>query len=186
MVIRYVFAVAIALILAGSRSDAAIITTVNFDSVAPTSIPQTPSSLLIQGFTFSANSGLDASVIAHGLLGAPNSLALIGGSVTISYGSVFSIDQLDVGANGGILSINGIQFGTAFTSGGTLLQDANPLFSGLSSYTITSSVANILLDNIQLSGPAAAVPEPATFALLGLGSIGIILRTRRNRALQAA
>jgi hypothetical protein len=182
MVIRHLFVVAAALILGGSRSDAAVI---RFDSVDTSSGPVgigVP--VVIEGFTF--ESVTTSAAVFPSTLGAgsnPNSLVLAGGSVKISRATPFNFDQLLAGNGVGNLFVNGTNFGTQLTVLGAVLSDANPLFSNLTSYIITSDIAgNLVLDDITLSEVSvAAVPEPASAAFLGLGSLALVVRRLRRR-----
>ena len=51
-----------------------------------------------------------------------------------------------------------------------------------STYTVLSEALNTTPNQSITAGQTAAVPEPSTYALFGLGAIGILMVMRRKKA----
>jgi hypothetical protein len=172
---------AIACVAVGSSADAAIIVS-NFETVVPipSGLTVVPTDLNGNGVLFS---GVGNTVVNNGGLGAPfgnNSLLSGSGTISMSTATNFNFDSLDVySLVGGTLTVNGSNF--VFGAG-----VHTPIAVGLlnvGGVTISSSVANTILDNIQINTlAAAAVPEPASAAFLGLGSLALVVRRLRRRS----
>ena len=113
------------------------------------------------------------------------SINLNGGNVTYGGALVFSLidftplagDEFDVFNRIGELTTNG-----SFTSvevGSSYLSDANGLWSGIN--------AGVTYQFNEATGILAvqAVPEPSTYALLGLGALGMLVVLRRRKLVRS-
>jgi hypothetical protein len=173
---------AIACVAVGDSADAAIIVS-DFEAVAPipSGLTGTPTDFNGNGVLFS---GSGNGIQNNGGLGAPfgnNSLINVAGDITMSAATNFNFVRLDVYSNslvGGTLKVNGIDFG--FGNGHTSIAVG---LLNLSGAIISSSVGFTALDNIEIDTlAAAAVPEPASAAFLGLGSLALVVRRLRRRS----
>jgi hypothetical protein len=187
---------ALAVLACGSAS-AAVITFDDFYSEAGAShylpiLTYANSSYTADGYTFASSGGV---VVHHAVVGSLLSLdstlgASIGVTTTLSSGGNFSLSSLDLTA----LTKETVTF-TAVTAAGATVQESftskfgtstfnftNPAFADVKSVSWTQS-SNILkdyaVDNVTL---AAAVPEPATYAMLfaGLGLLGFMGRRKKS------
>jgi hypothetical protein len=185
-----------------SPSQAATIT-INFDDVGnPTSTPfNVPGpGYLSQGYTVSP-SDATAFIVNPADVGNPtmtggnlsNFLAWSAASpvsITISRAVAFNLDQLLLGT---LVDLSPAAAGFSITSSqptvnGTAagVNVVTPSLTNLTSVTINwLSGDSLAIDNIVLSDfvAPAAVPEPASTAILGLGSLALVVRRLRRRSL---
>ncbi len=169
-------------------------------------VPDAGDSLSVSGVTITFGDGWTSS---YSLAGDPNNLqgdrAFTTGSASIMISGLDTTKDYNLALIAGPANASGF-FASDFTIGGdtktaTATTDAGPddngaltftegvthvLFSGLDassgSITLTTSYSGpdggaAILAGLQLE--AVAVPEPATGALLGLGSLGLLLHRRR-------
>jgi hypothetical protein len=177
----------IAVLAVADSAEAAPIT-VNFDLISPVVLGNSPVDLTGQGVFFAGNGN---AVVAAGVSGA-NSLFYQGGNVTISTSNdnstFFDLSSLVLDttfgtATPGTLSVNGYVFNFVTGQQYTLL----PAITNVSSVVITSTTPFVFLDNFIITPTAAAaVPEPASAAFLGLGSLAFVVRRLRRRSSVAA
>lgn len=187
MSVRGLFFSLICMLLLTVKANAAIIP-IDFETM-PLGGIDFPSATPIPGsggFTLSA-SDIGAQIVDTGVVGfggGAKALSLGGVSITISRSTAFDLVDLVAGGDDGQLMVNGLLYGDIISSG-SILNNPDPQFSNLKSYTFSSPGFPVFLDTIQFTD-AAAVPEPATVSILGLGSIGMILRARRLRRRSSA
>ncbi len=185
MVSKYLLVLAIALVLGGSRADAAVI---DFNGLSGIPIP-TVLGVDIGLLNFSSNPAGPIVVLPQVGITTSDSLLLNGADVTIKLvsGGAFNLEKIDAFGSVGTLVTNFGVFGAGFDVNGETLTSVNPAFLNLTSITISSSAVPVLLDNITFSVVVpAAVPEPASAAFLGLGSLALVVRRMRRRSSVAA
>ncbi len=177
-----IFLLAVGLLgLVSCNANAAVIT---FDG----SIATTP--LSFGDFTFSSTGGTAGTVAIASVPGAtaPNNgthafAFLSGATVTVNYTGLgtFNLNSLDLGRSGASA--------TAFTIGGNPFGPFGTLtptsfgatFSNLTSLVFNAST-DAAFDNFDYTINApSAVPEPASAAFLGLGSLALVVRRLRRR-----
>jgi hypothetical protein len=175
--------------------------TITFDNLSAPTLSQF-TSYSEDGFTIAAGAGEDVFRVAN-IIGNPAPDIFLGGfigkhsasvDITADNGGLFSIDSFDVLA---IALANSYKVSGFLGATETTILDSSA--SGLAFQTVLTgsaqqfdrvniafSIAGIViptmrLDNINLS--VAAVPEPATWAMmmLGLAGVGAALRRRRSQ-----
>jgi hypothetical protein len=175
-----------------SAANAAV--TINFDGYAPLSFNST---LLTQGFKFETSGGFltpgpaDAdptgSAMAALLPGATVRVSLIDGG-TFDVLSLAMADRLNIGAGGPVDFLfsngNSLTRNINFSSG--LQTFALGPQTGLSWFEFRARPASLLagfaqFDNLVVDNITAAVPEPATWAMMILGFFGLGTMVRRSR-----
>jgi hypothetical protein len=170
-----------------SKAEGAII---SFDG--PPAIGTTPR--VFGDFTFTATNPLAAGVdVTAAVFGGGNGTNAFvfsaGNTVTVSYSGsgTFTLDNLDLGraATAGsdpTFTITGAGPGVFFGPYATLTTvPFGASFSNLTSLVITAT-QDAAFDNFDYTiNVAAAVPEPASAAFLGLGSLALVVRRLRRR-----
>jgi len=153
-----------------------------------------------QGFTWDGASGAQSWVIAE------ESANIFGGTEAHSGANfAWSNGASDLSLSNGVFDLNSLwarSGGLDFTAtahglfGGfeIFTQDFHVTqtyeeftfnFSEIDTFTITNQATNILIDDICIndaSCSAGSVPEPATYAMLGLGLLALGLRRRKQQA----
>jgi hypothetical protein len=165
------------------NANAAVIT---FDGAVAT----TP--LTFGAFQFSSTGGSAGTVAignVHGATGSNGTHAFgftAGATVTVSYTGLgtFTLNSLDLAPLGGVVPTP-----TTFTIGGNVFGPIGTLaptsfgatFSNLTSL-VFNATADSAFDNFDFTINApSAVPEPASAAFLGLGSLALVVRRLRRR-----
>ncbi|HEX2267982.1 MAG TPA: PEP-CTERM sorting domain-containing protein [Pyrinomonadaceae bacterium] len=182
--------------------------TITFDAPAsPGSVPL--GAATFQGFTFASAAGFNhvasghfSSAVSHNatsfLVVSPNATGTL---IITNGGAAFSASSFDADTFTHILGATTITVTGTLVGGGTISQtfvtdavgdgpgpnvDFQTFslvgFNDLISLQFTSVAKPFALDNLNLSGGAAPVPEPATMLLLGSGlsALAAFARKRRN------
>jgi hypothetical protein len=157
------------------------------------------------GIVMNTTSSLGAHpAIANGVYGTGNYISIIAGhSETLTFapgikelelyvGSLDTFNDLTFTASGSIFDFSGSPLGllSGAADGGQTQADTNGVFlftfaNPVSSLTMNSSGNSLEISKIYAS---SAVPEPLSWAMMivGLGTIGGVLRVRRRSAVGAA
>jgi hypothetical protein len=181
---RWVWLVVMLVISQAGKSDAAVI---DFDG-APATTP-----LFYGDFTFSATTPASAGrTLAANVTGnnGTNAFAFsAGNTVTVTYTGLgtFTLNSLALGRTTSSVSdptftITGSGPGVNFGPFATLTPTAfGATFSNITSLVIAAT-QEAAFDNFDYTiNGAAAVPEPASAAFLGLGSLALVVRRLRRR-----
>ena len=175
---------------------------IGFEGVAPANGVQFLSPYTEGDYTFTStgpNSLFIDSVSPNHMLGnLTDSLGFYNaGSTTIvlTGPAQFDLSSIDIGK--GVLGVGDVDLtivGNFFGGGSTSVTYSGvsskttflPGFSNLVSaiFTTSSSVnsAYVMFDNVIVTASPAAVPEPASAAFLGLGSLALVVRRLRRRS----
>lgn len=145
-------------------------------------VPINPSQALIQAGADTGGTLLNWD----GYLGALTGPASIGtGDSTQADSSTIPIAIAFRGRNGNLFLEQGTTSSTAI-SGNVVYENHTFTTLGLDTasgpYTWTFTTAAAGTDSITLQFQTAAVPEPSSFAVLGFGAVGFLLRRRRQKA----
>lgn len=180
-------------VAAATAFDAATVgsNTITFETALPAGVS-------ISGGSTTNNSGCGALCGFNTTLGGQNFLSLSGGSATFNFvtpisffGAYFTGIQTDLVPQETVTFSDGssqtINFPTS-TGGGGAFIGFTDFGKSISSVTINATNDIIAIDDVRYGNPSAAVPEPATWAMMfvGLGGLGVMMRRRRSlRALAA-
>ncbi len=152
---------------------------VTMDNGGSSLVNQTWVQLDVQSVTFEFNNG------AHTTVFGPSFDAFIGGFVTDGAGLLISIPEFE-SANASVISTNSAQTPSAF-----FVNTFNDLYqTDFGGYSVgLPDASQVLVASNWTIAPAAAVPEPSTIAVFGIGLCAFVVnvaRRRRNAKQQGA
>ena len=160
----------------GSIADSSLLTIKSggtFDISAVTTTPTTLNGLTISGGTI--NVAMDASGNVSNIV--LNSAATVSGSNIINFAAASGVTALTPGTYNLLADASGGLTGTFLFGNGT---NTEKYLLGSESYMLT--LANTSTLETLNVGAGVAVPEPATLGLFALGSLGLLLASRKRKA----
>jgi hypothetical protein len=125
-----------------------------------------------QGTFAGGVSQVSVSGVGTQLLATPNNYNAAGATATFNEADFSSVAGAANNANFGVRIVSAKDLTLGGYAAATLASGAPVLWNGLS--------GNWRFDQLAFRGTASTVPEPAAFAVLGLGLFGLVRRKRKN------